>query len=122
MDDRDRVLQAQQRFDEAELSDDRSVLEEVLHKRFLSIGPKGFVLDKRQWIDRHDRFTYHELHISEQDARLFGDAAIVRCVQRNRADSSGREVRIATRVSQTWVREDGTWLLAGIQFSTLEEP
>jgi uncharacterized protein DUF4440 len=122
MDDRELVLEAQRQFDEAELGDDRPKLGALLHEGFLSIGPKGFVLDRRQWIERHDHFVYHELHISEQDARLFGDAAIVRCVQRNRADSSGREVRIATRVSQTWVQEDGTWLLAGIQFSPLEEP
>lgn len=84
----DQVVQAQRRFDDAELSDDRPVLEELLHEEFLSIGPKGFLLDKRQWIDRHEHFAYHELQVDEMDVRMFGDAAIIRCVQRNHADSS----------------------------------
>lgn len=121
MTDQDDVLEAQRRFDAAELDDDREVLEELLHERFLSIGPKGFLLDKGQWIDRHDHFAYHQLKVDELDAREFGDAAIVRSVQRNHADSSGREVRVSTRVSQTWVREDGGWRLAGIQFSPLAD-
>lgn len=119
MTDQDQVLAAQRRFDAAELDDDRDVLHELLHEEFLSIGPKGFVLDKRQWIDRHDHFTYHELQVDELDVRIFGDAAIVRSVQRNHANSSGREVHIATRLSQTWVRQSGRWWLVGIQFSPL---
>lgn len=115
------VLDAQHKFDEAELRADRDVLHELLHEDFLSIGPKGFLLDKRQWIDRHDHFRYHRLDVEEMDARAFGDAAIVRCVQRNHADSSGRDVRIATRVSQTWTRSTGAWQLAGIQFSPLAD-
>lgn len=118
---RDQVVQTQRRFDDAELTDDRPTLEELLHDDFLSIGPKGFLLDKRQWIDRHEFFVYHELQVEEMDVRMFGDTALVRCVQRNHADSSGRDVRIATRVSQTWVRDDGAWQLAGIQFSPLAD-
>lgn len=115
------VLEAQRRFDAAELADERAVLDQLLHEEFLSIGPRGFLLDKRQWIDRHDFFVYHELAVDEVEARVFGDAAIVRSVQRNHADSSGHEVRVSTRVSQTWVRGDSAWRLAGIQFSPLAE-
>ncbi|MFD0559540.1 uncharacterized protein DUF4440 [Stackebrandtia endophytica] len=117
----DEVRRAQQRFDAAELADDREVLAELLHRDFLSIGPRGFLLDRQQWIDRHDRFQYHELDVDEMDVRMFDDAAIVRSVQRNRATSSGRDVQVSTRVSQTWVTTDGRWLLAGIQFSPLAE-
>lgn len=115
------VAKEQRRFDDAELRADRAALEELLHDDFLSIGPRGFLLDKRQWIDRHERFTYHELEVGEMDVREFGDAAIVRSVQRNHATSSGRDVRIATRVSQTWVVVEGAWRLAGIQFSPLAD-
>ncbi|CAM3605674.1 DUF4440 domain-containing protein [Tsukamurella ocularis] len=115
------VAATQKAFDDAELRDDRAVLEDLLHAEFLSIGPKGFLLDKGQWISRHEHFRYHTLDVDEMDVRLFGDAAIVRSVQRNHADSSGHDVRIATRVSQTWVRSGGGWQLAGIQFSPLAD-
>lgn len=121
MSDQEAVIAAQRRFDDAELRDDRVALQELLHKDFQSIGPRGFVLDKDQWIGRRDYFTYFELDVQEVDARLFGAAAIVRSVQRSHGDSSGHDVRLATRVSQTWVKDDGAWRLAGIQFSPLAD-
>lgn len=115
----DEVLAAQNRFDAAELHDDRDALRELIADDFRSIGPKGFVLDKQQWIDRHDRFHYHELKTSEVEVRPYGDAAIVRNVQTNRATHDHDDVRLTVRVSQTWVRIGGRWQIAGIQFSPM---
>lgn len=117
----DQVARLQRRFDEAELHDDRETLAELIHEDFGSIGPKGFLLDKTQWIARHDNFSYQQLDISEVDVRRYGDTVIVREVQRNRATSSGHPVQVATRVSHTWALVDGAWRLAGIQFSPLAE-
>ena len=83
------VAEVQHRFDNAELTADRAALEELIAEDFLSIGPKGFVLDKRQWIDRHDEFTYQALEVSELDVREYGGAAVVRTVQRNKATYAG---------------------------------
>ena len=67
-------------------------------------------------------FTYHVLDTSDVDIRLYNDdAAIVRNSQRNRATYKDHETEIAVRVSQTWVRQDDAWRLAGIQFSPLAE-
>jgi ketosteroid isomerase-like protein len=115
------VEQAQKRFDAAELAGDAEALDGLLTPDFLSIGPKGFVLTKSEWIGRHIHFTYHALDVNEVDIRLYGDAAIVRNVQRNRATYDGNETAIAVRVSQTWVRQGDAWQLAGIQFSPLAE-
>jgi ketosteroid isomerase-like protein len=115
------VREIQDRFDHAELTADAETLRELIADDFLSIGPKGYVMDKKQWIDRHSRFTYHELDTSEMDVRTYGDTAIVRDVQRNRATWEDHDVAVNTRVSQVWVRQDGQWRLAGIQFSPLAE-
>ena len=116
------IREIQERFDHAELHDDRDTLRQLIDEEFLSIGPKAFVMDKQQWIDRHDFFTYHVLDVTEVDVRVFGDAAIVRDVHRNRATSRGQDVQVSTRVSQVWIHRDSTWRLAGIQFSPLAEP
>jgi hypothetical protein len=79
------IREIQERFDRAELHDDRDTLGELIDQEFLSIGPKGFLLDRQQWIDRHEFFTYHKLDVSEVDIRHFADTAIVRAVQRNQA-------------------------------------
>src|SRR5947207_6576761 len=96
----DTISQLQRRFDEAELKGDKEELHEMISDDFLSIGPKGFVLDKSQWINRHDQFKYYELKTDEMDIRMHGPTAIVRNVQRNKAEYKGHPVQVATRVMQ----------------------
>jgi ketosteroid isomerase-like protein len=80
-------------------------------------------MDKEQWIGRHGEFRYERLDTSEVDVRRYGDTAVVRDVQRNRATYQDHPVAVATRVSQVWVRLDGRWQLVAIQFSPLaDEP
>jgi hypothetical protein len=118
----DDVCEIQHRFDQAELTGDRQTLRELIADDFLSIGPRGFVLDKEQWIGRHDEFTYHAVDTSEIDVRRYGDGvAVVRDVQRNRATYRGQDVAVNTRVSQVWVRQSGSWQLVSVQFSPLAE-
>jgi hypothetical protein len=120
----DDVRSIQDRFDQAELTGDRDTLRELIADGFQSIGPRGFVLDKDQWIDRHDQFVYHVLDTSETDVQVHGDdddIAIVRNVQRNRATYRGQDIAASTRVTQVWIRQDGRWQLAAIQFSPLAD-
>jgi hypothetical protein len=117
----DDVPEVQERFDKAEVDADRETLRELIANDFLSIGPKGFVMNKEEWIGRHGLFTYHELNTSEMDIRRYGDTAVVRDVQRNRATWQNDEVRVNSRVSQVWVRGSKGWQLVAIQFSPLAE-
>jgi len=117
----DTVREIQERFDEAERTADLDTLRELIAEDFLSIGPRGFVLDKSQWIERHHEFAYQALDTSELDVRSYGDTAVVRDVQRNRATWRDQDVRVDTRVSQVWVRLDDRWQLVAIQFSPLAE-
>ena len=115
------ILRLQERFDTAELDDDRDVLQELIAEDFQSIGPRGFVLDKEQWINRHDHFHYAVLETSEHEVRLYDGAAIVRNVQRNTGIHDGQESQYVMRVGQIWVNHLGQWRLAGIQFSPLAQ-
>ena len=113
------ILERQRAFDRAELEGDREALARLLTDDFVSIGPKGFVLDKPAWIGRHAQFKYQSLQTSDVDLREYDGAAIVRNVQENQATYNGQQIAITVRVSQTWVRVNGAWKLAGIQFSPL---
>jgi ketosteroid isomerase-like protein len=115
------VKQLQKRFDEAELKGDKEELSVLISDDFLSVGPKGFVLDKPQWINRHDQFKYHELKTDEADIRMHGSTAIVCNIQRNKAEYEGHPVEVAARVVQVWIEENDEWRLASIQFSPLAE-
>ena len=117
----DTIRALQDEFDRAELHADRETLQRLLADDFVSIGPKGFLLDKQEWIDRHDLFEYQELQTSELDIRVYDGTAIVRDVQRNKATYKDERVELAVRVSQVWVKQQDDWRLAAIQFSPLAE-
>jgi hypothetical protein len=116
---KDTIRALQNEFDTAERHADTKTLKRLIADDFLSIGPKGFVLDKQEWIDRHVHFTYQALDIDDIDIRLYGNTAIVRNIQRNKASYKNEHVELALRVSQTWVQKQKRWQLAAIQFSPL---
>lgn len=115
------VLALQREFDDAELRADRETPERLIADDFLSIGPKGFILNKGEWIGRHVHFPYHALDTSDVDIRCYADTAIVRNVQKNRATYQGHEMDLLNRVSQVWVNQQGQWHLAAIQCSPMEQ-
>src|SRR5580704_16914233 len=114
------IRELQQAFDDAELHADTDRLNTLLADDFISIGERGFQLDKRQWIARHADFAYLSLDTAELDVRRYDHAAIVRCVQRSRATWRGDAMTLAVRLSQVWIELPGGWRLAGIQFSPLD--
>jgi hypothetical protein len=114
------IRELQQAFDNAELHADTDRLSTLLADDFISIGERGFQLDKRQWIARHADFAYLSLETADLDVRCYDHAAIVRCVQRSQATWRGDAMTLAVRLSQVWIELPGGWRLAGIQFSPLD--
>jgi hypothetical protein len=114
------IRELQQAFDDAELHADTDRLNSLLADDFVSIGERGFQLDKRQWIARHADFAYLSLETAELDVRCYDHAAIVRCVQHSQASWRGDAMTLTVRPSQVWIELPGGWRLAGIQFSPLD--
>ena len=118
---KEKIRDVQNEFDKAELHADTKKLDQVLTDDFLSIGPRGFVLNKEQWINRHKQFRYEQLDTSEMNIRLYGDTAIVTDIQKNKATFNNEPVSLSVRVSQVWIYENSQWKLASIQFSPMAE-
>jgi hypothetical protein len=116
----DDVLAAQRAFDEAELRADTDRLAVLLADDFRSIGERGYVLNKQQWIDRHADFRYLRVDTSETEVHRYGTTAIVRCAQRCNAVWRDTTMALSVRVGHVWIRQDPGWQLAAIQFSTLD--
>jgi hypothetical protein len=53
----DTIRALQNEFDASELHAETETLQRLIADDFLSIGLRGFVLDKQEWIDRHVHFT-----------------------------------------------------------------
>jgi hypothetical protein len=111
------ILELQEQFDQAERHANRDVLQRLIAADFLSIGPKGFILNKQEWIDRHEHFKYLELETSDRDVRSYDKTVLVTNIQRNKAVYKNESIELAVRVMQVWVEIAGQWQLVGIQFS-----
>lgn len=117
----DVILSLQDQFDQTEIRADANVLQELMAEDFLSIGPRGFVVTKQEWIDRHQLYRYLHLDITDRTVHLYEKAAIVCDIQRNQSLYQGETREFNNRVMQVWVEIDGQWRLAGIQSSPLAQ-
>ena len=105
----------------AEESSDSNRLQELLTDDFSGIGPRGFVLDKSQWVNRFSRgFGYETLKVEDIDLKVHDGAAIVVARQEQRANYQGQPSNGEFRLSQTWMHENGGWHLANLQLSTIQ--
>ena len=109
----------------AELRGDGTSLREVLAEDFVGVGPRGIMLTKEQWLSRHETGSlgYKSFALNEMQVRLYGDAAITVCRQSAVGVYEGENGRFGIneqfRATLVFVRQDGRWLLAGLQLSSI---
>ena len=106
----------------AELRGDASFLESTLADDFVGIGPRGFMLTKEEWLERHKSgdLKYESFTRDEVQVRLYGEVAVVTGRETTKAKGKGQEVpRAQFRTSQAFVKQNGRWLLAGIHLSSI---
>ena len=120
-----KVTELGQNWAAAELHGDVASLAEILADDFIGVGPRGFTLTRDQWLSRHDTgsLRYESFGLDEMQVRLYGDAAITVCRQSAEGvyeDENGRyDINEQFRVTLVLVRQDGRWLLAGLQLSPI---
>lgn len=107
------------RWTEAERLGDVTALDALLTEDFTAVGPHGFVLDKKQWIERyasgaliHDAFTWEEVTV-----RRHGRAAVAVGVQGQQSIYDGRDADGYFRVTQMIVADGADWKLAAVHLS-----
>jgi len=109
----------------AELRGDVASLAAILADDFVGVGPRGFTLTRDQWLSRHDTgsLRYESFGLDEVQVRPYGDAAITVCRQSAVGvyeDENGRfELDAQFRLTLVFVKQDGRWLLAGLQLSPI---
>src|SRR5438093_8077130 len=78
----------------AELRGDTAFLERTLADDFVGIGPRGFMLSKEEWLQRHKSgdLKYQSLNLDAVKVRIYGDAAIVTGSQIQQAKYKDQDV------------------------------
>jgi hypothetical protein len=107
------------RWTEAERLGDVAALDALLTADFTAVGPRGFVLDKKQWLDRyasgaliHDAFTWEDVTVHR-----YRGAAVAVGTQGQQSIYDGRDADGYFRVTQMIVEEEGAWRLAAVHLS-----
>jgi ketosteroid isomerase-like protein len=109
----------------AELRGDATFLGSALADDFIGIGPRGFMLTKDQWLERHETgsLRYESFGLDEVEVRPYGDAAVTVCRQTAEGvyeDENGRyDIHEQFRATLVFVRQQGRWMLAGLQLSPI---
>jgi ketosteroid isomerase-like protein len=105
----------------AELRGDTAFLERTLAGDFVAIGPRGFMLTKEEWLERHRTgdLRYQSFTWDEVAVRVYGDAAVVTGRETTRATYKGQPIQGQFRTTLIFVQQDGDWRLAGLQLSPI---
>lgn len=108
-----------QHWAELERTQNADGFEGLLTDRFTGIGPVGFVLDARQWADRHrgGGLVNHSFEVTDIEVVIDGDTAVVNAVETQRTTARGHDNNGSFRAGLTLVRADGEWKIARIQLS-----
>jgi len=118
MTDQSAVLDLVQRCATAELTGDAEAYHWLLAPDFVGAGPVGFVLDAKQWAQRHrGDLKNHEFEVNDPHVRLYGDTAVVEAVQTQQTTVMGRDTSGSFRLGIVAVKRGDRWLLAHVQLS-----
>jgi ketosteroid isomerase-like protein len=115
------IRQLQDEFHAALLRGDAGVLDSMVADDCRIIGPKGFFIDRKEWIGTHEDSEYRQVRLESRDVELqtYGDTAIRWEVQDSQCVYKGETIDGLFRVTQVWIRQDGRWRLASLQYTSL---
>ncbi len=112
------------RWTQAEVDGDTATLDVLAVNDFTLVGPAGFVLSKRQWLERYrdGDLRTRTLHFEQAATRVYGDTAVTIGSQTQAADYRDRPVNGEFRVTRVAVRDASGWRLAGLHLSPIAGP
>jgi ketosteroid isomerase-like protein len=117
----EQIRELGRRWADAERRGDVPALEALTTTDFTLVGPRGFVLDKQQWLDRYrtGALVTRSLTWDEVEVRDYGSAAVAVGRHTQQAAYQGHPSDGSFRATHIYVLQGGHWLLAGLQLSPI---
>lgn len=108
----------------AELHGDTAFLEQTLADDFIAVGPRGFLLTKSDWLDRHQSraLRYQSFTLDDAQTRTYGDTALLIGRQSQTGTYQDHDIQGQFRATLVWTRQQGSWRLAGLHLSQIAPP
>lgn len=119
-DEEGRILALETAWNHAEQNKDVAALDQLLSSTLVYIDYDGSLQNKAQFLATAKSESLHPEQITndEMTAHVYGDAAVVTGIYREKGISKGKPYSRRGRFTDTWVKEKGTWLCVASQ-STL---
>jgi ketosteroid isomerase-like protein len=119
------ILRQADAWANAELGGDTTSLERILADDYIGIGPLGFMLNKQEWLARHQSgdLKYESFNLDEVKVRVYNnDAAILTARQAQQGAYRGNSIPGQFRITLVFVQQQGQWRLASLQLSSIGQP
>lgn len=117
------IIDLVNRWAAAEQQNDAGLLDQLLAEDFTGVGPVGFVISRKQWLERFDKgLDNRAFAVEDPQVRTYGSAAVVVGVQAQETSVKGNDSSGRFRVSLVAVRPADRWLLANVHIGPLQYP
>jgi ketosteroid isomerase-like protein len=119
-DDEGRILALETAWNHAEQNKDVAALDQLLGNTLVYTDYDGSLQNKAEYLATAKSETLHPEQITndEMTAHMYGDAAVVTGIYREKGISKGKPYLRRGRFTDTWVKDKGTWMCVASQ-STL---
>ncbi len=116
---KDQLLELSERWADAERSMDSGKLEQLVDGDFSLIGPRGFVLNREQWVNRYRTgdLKNESFEWNVENVKDYGCTAIVQGVQKQKTSYRGQDSSGSFRVTLVAVEDGEDCHLSHIQLS-----
>ena len=118
------VLKTVQAWARAEAAMDDAAIGDLLDLQFMAVGPRGFVLNREEWMNRYASgdLKQQQFNVSNEQVRLFDDSAIVIAKQSQKTTYKDQDASGDFSITLMLVKEGSRWLLAGEHLSPAPPP
>jgi ketosteroid isomerase-like protein len=119
-DEEGRILALETAWNHAEENKDAAALDQLLASTLVYVDYDGSIMNKGEFLASVKAEPLHPAQIinDEMNARVYGDAAVVTGIYREKGTNRGKPYHRRGRFTDTWVKQNGTWQCVASQ-STL---
>lgn len=119
--DTDTVHEMQDKVNAALLGADWDTLDELVAPDAVITGPRGFTIDRDEWITVHQESGYEQvrLDVTESAVRGYDGGGIRSDLVESECRYRGETIEGRFRVLQVWVTDAGRSRLAAVQYTSV---
>ena len=109
--DEGRLLALESAWNHAETSKDAAALNQLLGESLVYVDYDGTLMNKKEFLDAtlHNRVQQEQINNDGMTVHLYGNAAVVTGVYRDKGIEKGKPFQRHGRFTDTWVNQNGVW-------------